>query len=80
MEVRRKAGVAVITTADIRWARCDIKSTALLPNVMAKTKARNQDAFEAWFVDGDGFVTEGSSTNAWIVGSDGNSYHPIYSR
>jgi D-alanine transaminase len=71
METRRAAGVAVMTTADIRWARCDIKSTGLLPNVLAKTEARKQGADEAWFVDGDGFVTEGSSTNAWIVGGDG---------
>lgn len=71
METRRAAGVAVITTADIRWARCDIKSTGLLPNVLAKTEARKQGAYEAWFVDADGFVTEGSSTNAWIVRGDG---------
>ena len=71
MEARRASGVAVITTADIRWARCDIKSTGLLPNVIAKTEARKQGAYEAWFVDDDGFVTEGSSTNAWMVGGDG---------
>ena len=71
MQARRGSGVAVISTADIRWARCDIKSTGLLPNVLAKTEARKQGAYEAWFVDGDGFVTEGSSTNAWMVGSDG---------
>jgi D-alanine transaminase len=71
MEARRASGVAVITTADIRWARCDIKSTGLLPNVLAKTEARKQGAYEAWFIDGDGLVTEGSSTNTWIVGGDG---------
>ncbi len=65
-------GLKVITIADIRWARCDIKSVALLPNCLAKEQARRAGAFEAWQVDGQGFVTEGSSTNAWIVDRDGN--------
>jgi len=65
-------GVKVILQKDIRWGRCDIKSVALLPNVLAKQAAREAGAFEAWLVDDDGFVTEGSSTNAWIVDSDGN--------
>jgi D-alanine transaminase len=64
-------GVAVITLPESRWARCDIKSTSLLPNVLAKQAARERGAFEAWFVDRDGFVTEGSSTTAWIVDTDG---------
>jgi D-alanine transaminase len=65
-------GVSVITTLDIRWQRCDIKSTGLLPNVLAKQAAKEAGAFEAWFVDGDGWITEGSSTNAWIVSPDGD--------
>jgi D-alanine transaminase len=64
-------GVRVVTTPDIRWARCDIKSVALLPNVLAKQGAREQGAFEAWQIDRDGYVTEGASTNAWIVAKDG---------
>lgn len=64
-------GVAVITLPETRWARCDIKSTALLANVLAKQQAREAGAYEAWFVDRDGFVTEGSSTNAWIVDAEG---------
>lgn len=60
-------GVRAITLPDIRWGRCDIKSTALLPNVLAKQAAREAGAYEALFVDKDGFVTEGSSTNAWII-------------
>jgi len=64
-------GVRVITVPDIRWARCDIKSIALLPNVLAKQQARESGAFEAWQVDRDGLVTEGGSTNAWIVDADG---------
>lgn len=62
-----QAGVAVALRPDERWARPDIKSVSLLPNVLAKEAARREGAFEAWFVDRDGLVTEGSSTNAWIV-------------
>jgi len=69
---RRGQGVAVITRPDQRWARCDIKSTALLPNILAKTEARNAGAFEAWLIDRDGFITEGSSTSAWIVDQQGH--------
>ena len=60
-------GVAVVTLPDNRWERVDIKSISLLPNVLAKQAAREQGAEEAWFVDRDGKVTEGSSSNAWIV-------------
>jgi D-alanine transaminase len=64
-------GVAVITLPDNRWDRVDIKSVSLLPNVLAKQAAREQGAREAWFVDRQGLVTEGSSSNAWIVTRDG---------
>jgi D-alanine transaminase len=64
---RRADGISVVTLKDIRWGRCDIKTTGLLPNVLAKTQARKGGAYEAWFVDDKGFVTEGASTNAWIV-------------
>ena len=60
-------GVRVISVPDIRWARCDIKSIALLPNVLAKQAAIESGAYEAWQVDREGAVTEGASTNAWIV-------------
>jgi D-alanine transaminase len=70
-ERKAKHGVAVITTPETRWARCDIKSVALLPNVLAKQAAREAGAYEAWFVDAEGLVTEGGSTNAWIVDADG---------
>jgi D-alanine transaminase len=60
-------GVSVVTLPDNRWERVDIKSISLLPNVLAKQAAREQGAGEAWFVDRDGKVTEGSSSNAWIV-------------
>jgi len=63
--------VAVVTMADERWAHPHIKSLQLLPNVLAKQAAREAGAFEAWFVDRHGFVTEGASTNAWIVAANG---------
>ena len=63
--------VKVITVPDRRWQRRDIKTTQLLPNCMAKTKAVEAGAYEAWMVDQDGCVTEGSSSNAWIVTHDG---------
>jgi D-alanine transaminase len=68
---KRTQGVKVVTHPDQRWVRCDIKSTALLPNVLAKTAARKAGAYEAWLVDRDGYVTEGSSTSAWIVDAEG---------
>ena len=60
-------GIAVKSMPDIRWERCDIKTVALLPNVLAKQAAREAGAYEAWLVDDKGCVTEGASTNAWIV-------------
>jgi len=63
-------GIAVITIPDIRWQRCDIKSVALVANVLGKQQAREAGAYEAWQVDMAGQVTEGTSTNAWIVTAD----------
>ncbi len=70
-ERRRREGVAVLSRPDERWARCDIKTVQLLPNLLAKTAARRAGAYEAWLIDRDGFVTEGSSTTAWIVDASG---------
>jgi D-alanine transaminase len=70
-ETMAENGVAVISVPENRWARVDIKSISLLPNVLAKQAAREQGAREAWFVDPEGRITEGSSSNAWIVTSDG---------
>jgi D-alanine transaminase len=71
-------GVSVVTVPDIRWRRVDIKSVALLPNVLAKQTAREQGAREAWLVDAKGRVTEGSSSSAWIVSRDGKLItHPL---
>ncbi|SCW42343.1 D-amino-acid transaminase [Ancylobacter rudongensis] len=64
-------GIAVITVPDNRWERVDIKTIGLLPNVLAKEAAKQAGAREAWFVDASGHVTEGGSTNAWIVTPEG---------
>jgi D-alanine transaminase len=64
-------GISVVTAPDIRWKRVDIKSICLLPNVLARQLAKERGAYEAWFIDPDGMVTEGSASNAWIVGEAG---------
>ncbi|WP_341703223.1 D-amino-acid transaminase [Ferrovibrio sp.] len=66
-----RRGVAAISQPDIRWGRCDIKTVGLLAAALAKQAAKEAGAYEAWLVDRDGFVTEGSSSNAWIVTADG---------
>jgi D-alanine transaminase len=64
-------GVAIISIPDLRWKRVDIKSVSLLPNILGKEQAKRAGAYEAWMVDDSGKVTEGTSTNAWIVTKDG---------
>lgn len=64
-------GIKAVTVKDIRWKRRDIKSVALLPQVLAKQEAAAKGAAEAWMVDDSGMVTEGSSSNAWIVTKQG---------
>ena len=63
-------GVRVITIPDIRWKRNDIKSISLLGNVLGKQQAREAGAYESWLLDEKGYVTEGTSSNAWIVTHD----------
>lgn len=70
LEARAAAGIAVVTLRDDRWSRVDIKTVGLLPNVLARQHAKENGAGEAWLVDGDGMVTEGAATNAWIVTRD----------
>lgn len=70
-EAKAAKGVKVITTPENRWGRCDIKTVGLLPNALAKQAAKEKGASEAWFVDELGFVTEGASSNAWIIDADG---------
>ena len=64
-------GIEVLTVPDQRWARCDIKSISLLPNVLARQAARDAKVQEAWQIDTNGLVTEGGATNAWIVDARG---------
>ncbi len=72
------AGVTAITVPDVRWGRCDIKSVGLLPNVLAKEKARRAGAAEALLIGDDGTVREGGSSNLWIVDADGGLHtHPL---
>lgn len=68
---RAETGIGVITVPENRWERVDIKTVGLLPNVLARQQAKEQGAYEAWFVDPDGTVKEGAATNAWIVARDG---------
>jgi len=71
-KAKAQRGLKVITVPDIRWQRCDIKTVALVPNVMAMHAAREAGADDAWLLDDVGMVTEGTRANAWIVDSDGH--------
>ena len=64
------SGISVIAVDDIRWRRRDIKSVGLLAPCMAKMQAKGAGADDAWLVE-DGYVTEGSSSNAFIVSAEG---------
>lgn len=70
-EAEAAKGIKVVTTPENRWGRCDIKTINLLPNVLARHAAKHEGAGEAWFVDADGFVTEGAASNAWIIDQAG---------
>ena len=70
-EALAKKGAAAVSQPDLRWGRCDIKTVSLLPNVLAKQAARESGAYECLMYDEMGLVTEGSSTNVWIVDEDG---------
>ena len=69
--VPSQKGVAAITLTDERWVRRDIKTIQLLPNCLAKQRAAEAGAFEAILVMPDGTVSEGSSSNVWIVNTAG---------
>jgi len=71
IKARAEVGIKVSSHPDIRWGRCDVKSIALLPNILAKQAAREAGGFEAVLYDADGYVTEGSSTNIWMVTAGG---------
>ncbi len=59
--------ISVVTGQDVRWKGCHIKSLNLLPNVLARQNASDQQAYETWFVNEQDYITEGSLSNAWIV-------------
>lgn len=69
--LKGSAPCKVITVPDIRWGRPDIKTVGLLPNCLAKQKASESGCYEAWQVDRDGKVTEGTGSNSWIVSAGG---------
>ena len=71
VDAKAATGIAVKTMPDMRWGRCDLKTVMLLPSVLAKAIAKSEGAGEAWFVDEAGFITEGASSNAWIVTAAG---------
>ena len=71
-EISARMGINVIAIPDLRWKRVDIKSIALLPNVLARQHAREHGAYEAWLIDSEGMVTEGAASNAWIVSEAGS--------
>lgn len=70
-------GAAVITVADLRWGRCDIKTVQLLANVLAKQRALSSGADDAVFVAGDGTVREGTSSNLFMVQKGRVLTHPL---
>lgn len=76
----RNQGIKVISHPDIRWGRRDIKSISLLPNILAKQQAVSAGVKEAWLVDEKGYVTEGSSTNCYIIKGQTIITHPLSER
>lgn len=70
-----QSGAEAVTSEDLRWQLCDIKSISLLGNVLAKKKATNANCLEA-ILHRNNVVTEGSSTNVWIVAGDKIFTHP----
>ena len=64
---RAAQGIRIITLTETRWARRDIKSVNLLPNLLARQQAKEKGAYEAWLIDSDGLISEGAASNAWII-------------
>lgn len=80
-EDQYKNGVKVISCPDLRWKRRDYKTISLLPNILAKQEAVEAGVAEAIFVEDDGYITEGSSTNFFIVDNNGAlRTHPLNER
>ena len=71
-------GVSIILTDDMRWKRCDIKSVSLLPNVLGKQFAYENGCYESWQMDKEKYITEGTTSNAFIVSKTGKiKTHPL---
>ncbi len=73
----REQGIDIITVQDERWLNCDIKTVQILPNAMAKQKAKAQGAFDAIFVSKDGIIREGTSSNFFIIKNGALITHPL---
>lgn len=71
IEAKAAKGISVLTVPENRWARVDIKTVSLLPNVLARQAAIDAGKSDAWFVNADGEVTEAAASNAWIVTANG---------
>lgn len=71
----KENGIKVVTLEDIRWLRCDIKAITLLPNVMMKLAAKNQQADDAILISRNGQISEGTASNVFIV-KDGSLFTP----
>lgn len=67
LEAKAQKGFLIKIAKDNRWGRVDIKTTNLLPNVLAKQNALDNNFDDVWFVDENNFITEGSAQNAWII-------------
>jgi D-alanine transaminase len=75
-DAKKERGIRVITTPDLRWKQCHVKSVNLLPNALAKKRAQRAGADEALLV-GDGFVREGASTSFFVVRGGKLTTHPL---
>ena len=73
---KKERGIRLITTADLRWKQCQVKSVNLLPNALAKKRAQRAGADEALLI-GDGFVREGASASFFAVSGGGLITHPL---
>lgn len=73
----RQTGSTAIIVEDYRWGRCDLKTVQLLPNVLAKQKAQEAEAFDAIFVSPEGVVREGTSSNVFVVAGGRLMTHPL---
>lgn len=71
MNNKASRGIKVITLPDMRWKRPDIKTTSLIASVLARQSAAEQGAEEAWLYNGEGQITEGAASNAWIITNRG---------